>query len=218
MYDVELGSQISNELKRAGIETPVMLDKLLITRSRYIANHFQSIMELLGLDMGDDSLKDTPARIGKMYVNEVFRGLDYGYFPKCTTVINKMHYDEVIISDGIDVLSMCEHHFVPFIGKAYVGYIPDTKVLGLSKFNRVVDFFARRPQVQERLTEQIHLAFRYILDTADVALVIRAQHYCVKLRGVKQTTTTTVTSKVSGRFKEKEALRAEFLSLIRDNQ
>lgn len=211
--DTALGEMIGERLKLAGIETP-MTNDLLIARRDHISGMFYKIMQALGLDLKDDSLQGTPARIGKMFVSEVFYGLQYSNFPKCTTVENKMKYDEVIVSDGIDVLSMCEHHFIPFVGKAYVGYIPKTKVLGLSKFNRVVDFFSRRPQVQERLTEQVHLAFRTILETDDIALVIRAQHMCVKLRGVKQNSTWTTTSKMSGRFRESDALRAEFMALI----
>jgi GTP cyclohydrolase I len=175
---------------------------------------FREIMDHgLGLDLDDDSLRETPKRVAKMFSEEVFYGLDYSNFPACTVIDNKMGYDEAIAGTKIDVLSMCEHHFVPFIGHAYVAYIPGTKVLGLSKFNRVVDFFARRPQVQERLTEQCHAAFTTILETDDVAVVIRCQHLCVRLRGVKQDGGSTVTSKLGGRFKSVDALRSEFFAL-----
>lgn len=217
--DEQLGIKISTRLQQLGIETP-MVNMLYYNdtnggQSQLIRSAHATIMNSLGLDLQDDSLKDTPSRIAKMYTQEVFYGLDYTNFPKCTTIENKMGYDEVVVVKGIDVLSMCEHHFVPFIGCAHVGYIPKTKVLGLSKFNRVVDFFSRRPQVQERLGEQIHLALRTILETDDIAIVIEAQHFCVKLRGVKQDNTSTVTSKVTGRFMEKPELRAEFMALIR---
>jgi GTP cyclohydrolase I len=209
-FDPNLGKRIQGVLVAHGIETPIFCPPDLTE----LAGATQSLVESLGLDMSDDSIKDTPSRIAKMYAEEVFYGLNYNNFPKCTTIENKMRYDEVIVSDGIEVLSMCEHHFVPFVGTAHIGYIPNNKVLGLSKFNRVTDFFARRPQVQERLTEQIHAALSSILETEHIAVVIKAQHFCVKLRGVKDGHTQTHTSKLSGRFRNSEALRAEFFSLI----
>lgn len=215
--DPQLGYCVSLILKQAGVETPIVP---ALSASRPKAFRYQSIKEChhtvmtnLGLDLQDDSLRDTPSRVAKMYCNEVFTGLDYDNFPKCTTVENKMHYDEVVAVKGISVMSMCEHHFLPFVGTAKIAYIPKDKVLGLSKFNRVTDFFSRRPQVQERLTAQIFLALQAILDTEDVAIVINADHYCVKLRGVQDANSNTTTSKMGGKFFTNPTLRQEFFNL-----
>lgn len=175
-----------------------------------ISRHFKSIMELLGLNLDDDSLKGTPDRVAKMYLNEVFYGLEAGDFPRVMTVENKMHYNQMLISKGIDVKSFCEHHFVPFIGNATVSYIPKDKVIGLSKINRIVDYYSRRPQVQERLTEQIKECLVKVLGTSDVAVQITAVHYCVYMRGVQQVNSETVTTALSGAF-ENGATRQEFL-------
>lgn len=214
-YDIEQGILVNLHLLTIGVETPMVepAHKHIPPLSHEVGLHYQQIMEKMGLDLKDDSLRDTPSRIGKMYESEIFTGLDYANWPKCTVVKNKMQYDELISVDGINVMSMCEHHFLPFIGTATVAYIPDQWVLGLSKFNRVVDFFSRRPQIQERLTAQIAHALSLVLDTEDVAVVINADHYCVKLRGVKDQGSKTVTSKVMGKFKSVPALRAEFLAL-----
>jgi GTP cyclohydrolase I len=171
-------------------------------------------MVTLGLDLTDDSLADTPKRVAKMFVNEIFWGLDYEAFPKCTTIQNKMGYNEMLIERNINVQSNCEHHFVVIDGLATVGYIPKDVVLGLSKINRVVEYFAKRPQVQERLTEQVFHALEYILDTDNIAVVIDAQHYCVKSRGVEDTGSTTITSKLGGAFKNDPTTRAEFMSIV----
>jgi GTP cyclohydrolase I len=212
--DPELGRRINEVLLAAGIETPMSTALPIGSRHDVIGENFASILDALGMDLQDDSLNDTPRRMAKMYQNEIFTGLDYDNFPACTTIANKMSYNEMIVVKGCDVLSVCEHHLVPFVGLAHVAYIPNHKVLGLSKFNRVVDFFSRRPQVQERLTEQVSAALQYILDTPDVAVVIKAQHMCVKLRGVKQSNSETVTSKVTGKFMEKQSVRDEFFSLV----
>jgi GTP cyclohydrolase I len=173
-------------------------------------------MNILGLDLTDDSLADTPNRVAKMYVNEIFYGLDYENFPKCTAVDNKMKYDEMVVEKNINVQSNCEHHFVVIDGVATVGYIPEDKVLGLSKMNRIVEYFAKRPQIQERLTSQIFHAMSYILGTENVAVTIDATHYCVKSRGVEDTGSSTVTSHLGGAFKTDPALRQEFLALARN--
>ena len=172
-------------------------------------------MQALGLDLSDDSLEETPKRVAKMYVNEVFWGLDYDAFPKCTTVNNKMHYNEMVTERYIIVMSNCEHHFVQIDGLATVAYVPEQKVLGLSKINRIVEYFAKRPQIQERLTEQVFHALTYILETEDVAVMIDAKHYCVASRGVEDTGSSTVTCKLGGGFKTDPAARAEFLSIAR---
>ena len=180
-----------------------------------IESHFKGIMETLGLDLSDDSLIDTPKRVAKMYVNEIFWGLDYEAFPKCTTVDNKMKYNEMVCERNINVQSNCEHHFVVIDGLATVAYVPKDKVLGLSKINRIVEYFSKRPQIQERLTEQIFHTLQFILDTEDVAVMIDAQHYCVKSRGVEDTGSSTVTTRLGGGFKSDPAARNEFLSIAR---
>ena len=148
-----------------------------------------------------------------MYVNEIFWGLDYEAFPKATVVENKMKYNEMVIVKNISVQSNCEHHFVVIDGLACVAYVPKEKVLGLSKINRIVEYFAKRPQIQERLTEQVYHALSFILETEDVAVMIDAQHYCVKSRGVEDTGSSTITSRLGGGFKSDHKARAEFLSL-----
>lgn len=213
--DPELGLAIHTHLLSLGVETPVT-DKLLTSSEKVniIQDKFHDIMVTLGLDLTDDSLADTPKRVAKMYVNEIFWGLDYDAFPKCTTIQNKMGYNEMLIERNINVQSNCEHHFVVIDGLATVGYIPKDVVLGLSKINRVVEYFAKRPQVQERLTEQVFHALEYILDTDNIAVVIDAQHYCVKSRGVEDTGSSTVTSKLGGAFKNDPTTRAEFMSIV----
>ncbi len=175
---------------------------------------FTEIMQTLGLDLSDDSLKETPHRVAKMYVDEIFYGLEADRFPKITIIENKFDYDHAVIEVNIVTNSTCEHHFVPIIGKTHIAYVPNKKVLGLSKFNRIVDYFAKRPQVQERLTLQIHQALIYILETQDVAVVVDAMHACVKTRGIKDVTAMTRTSKLSGVFKEDTSHRLEFLNTI----
>jgi GTP cyclohydrolase I len=172
-------------------------------------------MEILGLDLTDDSLMETPNRVSKMYVNEIFWGLDYENFPKCTAVDNKMKYDEMVVEKDITVMSNCEHHFVIIDGLATVAYLPNKKVLGLSKMNRIVEFFAKRPQIQERLTNQIAAALQFILETEDVAVTINASHYCVKARGVEDYNSSTITSFLGGKFRTDTLVRSEFLALSR---
>ncbi|MBC7428363.1 MAG: GTP cyclohydrolase I FolE [Bacteriovorax sp.] len=175
---------------------------------------FTQIMETLGLDLTDDSLSETPHRVAKMYVDEVFYGLSETTFPKITLVENKFGYDHAVIEVNIVTNSHCEHHFVPIIGKTHIAYIPGKKVIGLSKLNRIVDYFAKRPQIQERLTLQIHQALCEILGTEDVAVVTDAMHACVKTRGIKDVTSMTRTSKLSGVFKKDSCHRVEFMQAI----
>jgi GTP cyclohydrolase I len=213
--DPVLGQQVHAHLVKCGVETPVFDTKLdRKDKIDLIEKNFAVIMETLGLDLTDDSLMDTPKRVAKMYVNEIFWGLDYDAFPKCTAVDNKMKYDEMVIEKNINVQSNCEHHFVVIDGVATVGYIPNQKVLGLSKINRVVEYFSKRPQIQERLTEQVYHALQFILDTDDIGVVIHAQHYCVKRRGVEDTGSSTVTSKLGGCFKNEAQVRAEFMRMV----
>ena len=213
--DSDLGQRVHEHLVKMGVETPTF--QTALDRKDKIAEiekSFSHIMQVLGLDLADDSLMDTPKRVAKMYVNEIFWGLDYDAFPKCTTVDNKMKYDEMVVERSINVQSNCEHHFVVIDGLATVGYIPNQKVLGLSKINRIVEYFSKRPQIQERLTEQIYYALQYILETDNIGVVIDAQHYCVKSRGVEDVGSSTVTSKLGGCFKSDPAVRAEFMNIV----
>jgi GTP cyclohydrolase I len=213
--DPSLGQQVHEHLIKCGVETPTIPNSIeRKDKIDIIERHMHQIMETLGLDLSDDSLMDTPKRVAKMYVNEIFWGLDYEAFPKCTTVDNKMKYDEMVVERGINVQSNCEHHFVVIDGVATVGYIPNQRVLGLSKINRVVEYFSKRPQIQERLTEQVYHALQYILETDNVAVVVDAQHYCVKSRGVEDVGSSTVTSKLGGVFKTDPAVRNEFMNIV----
>jgi GTP cyclohydrolase I len=214
--DPELGQQVHEHLVKMGVETPIK--KRNLDRKDQIAiieGNFAEIMRALGLDLTDDSLIDTPKRVAKMYVNEIFWGLDYDSFPKCTTVDNKMKYNEMVVERNVNVQSNCEHHFVIIDGLATVAYVPKDKVLGLSKINRIVEYFSKRPQIQERLTEQIFHTLQFILGTEDVAVLIDAQHYCVKSRGVEDTGSSTVTSRLGGGFKSDPAVRNEFYQIAR---
>jgi GTP cyclohydrolase I len=214
--DADLGRRVHEYLVQMGVETPTIENNLSRTdKIEIIERKFKDIMEALGLDLTDDSLEETPKRVAKMYVGEIFWGLDYDAFPKCTTVDNKMKYNEMVVERNVNVQSNCEHHFVIIDGLATVAYVPNEKVLGLSKINRIVEYFSKRPQIQERLTEQIFHTLRFILETQDVAVMIDAQHYCVKSRGVEDTGSSTVTVRLGGGFKNDPAARAEFLSIAR---
>ena len=214
--DPVLGQKVHEYLVSVGVETPV-IDNGLSRKEKIekIEGNFDEIVGTLGLDLKDDSLMDTPKRVAKMYVNEIFWGLGYDAFPKVTVVDNKMKYNEMVVEKGISVQSYCEHHFVNIDGLATVAYIPNNKVLGLSKMNRVVEYFSRRPQIQERLTEQIYHALSFILETDNVALTIDAKHFCVKSRGVEDTECSTITSRLGGNFKAHPEVRAEFLALLK---
>lgn len=216
--DPELGLRVHEHLVKMGVETPTTPNKLIRTdKIHIIEGHFKSIMETMGLDLTDDSLIETPKRVAKMYVNETMWGLDFEAFPKCTTVDNKMKYDEMVVERNITVQSLCEHHILPIVGRATIAYVPKDKVLGLSKMPRIVEYFSRRPQIQERLTEQIFHALQYILETDDIAVVIDATHLCVSSRGVEDTSASTVTTKLGGGFKTDPAARAEFMRMVSSN-
>lgn len=176
-----------------------------------ITQKFTEIMETLGLDLNDDSLSETPSRIAKMYVKEIFSGLSPEFFPKITVIDNKMQYDQMIVVQAIECMSFCEHHFLTIDGDATFAYIPNKKVIGLSKINRIVQYFARRPQVQERLTKQIADCLQFILETDHVAVHINARHFCVAARGVEDSKSSTSTSDLRGHFKTKAETRQEFL-------
>ena len=214
--DPELGLKVHEHLVKMGVETPTRPNEIdRKEKIELIESYFEGIMMALGLDLSDDSLTETPKRVAKMYVNEIFWGLDYEAFPKCTTVDNKMHYNEMVVERNVNVQSNCEHHFVVIDGLATVAYVPKQKVLGLSKINRIVEYFSKRPQIQERLTEQIFHTLQFILETEDVAVMIDAQHYCVKSRGVEDTGSSTVTTRLGGGFKTDIAARAEFYQIAR---
>ncbi len=203
---------VREALRRRGLETPIADSRLQAPEKRLrIQAHVSAILEILGLDLIDDSLLETPERIARMYVDEIFRGLDYGNFPKLTVVENTMRSNEMIRVSDISVSSTCEHHFVPIDGVATVAYIPKDKLIGLSKINRIVSFFSQRPQIQERLTEQVLLALQTLLRTQDVAVSIRATHFCVKARGIMHTNSRTTTTALGGAFKESAVTRKEFL-------
>ena len=204
---------VRGALLKRGLETPMTANGLS-RDERYdvIKASFTQILNTLGLDLQDDSLEQTPHRIAKMYVDEIFSGLDYTHFPKITVIQNKMKVEEMVCVDDIDLTSTCEHHFVTIDGSAKVAYIPKDTVIGLSKINRLVRFFSQRPQVQERLTQQVLVAMQTLLGTDDVAVTINAVHYCVKSRGVQDGNSHTRTTSLGGVFKSDPSSRAEFLN------
>jgi GTP cyclohydrolase I len=208
--------EIGNDHLGNAYDTPIRSDAFDISnneKKEIIAEHFRAIMETLGLDLDDDSLMGTPYRVAKMYVEEIFHGLDPNNKPKIALFENKYQYNEMLVEKNITFYSNCEHHFVPIIGKAHIAYISSGKVIGLSKINRIVDYFARRPQVQERLTNQIGNELKHILGTEDVAVVIDAKHLCVSSRGIKDDTSSTTTSFYSGKFKSSSA-KKEFQNYL----
>jgi GTP cyclohydrolase I len=210
--DVSPAEQVREALIAQGLETPLTpSDMTAEQKYERIKGLMTEVVSTLGLDLSDDSLQETPHRIAKMYVNEIFAGLDYANFPKIAQIENKMAVDEMIRISDISVVSTCEHHFVTIDGLAKVAYIPDNTIIGLSKINRIVRFFAQRPQVQERLTKQILVALQTLLATDNVAVSIDATHYCVKSRGVMDTQSKTQTTALGGNFKSSAATRAEFL-------
>lgn len=213
--DPKLGYAIETRLKHLGIQTPTteFLASDAEEKIKTITQHFEHIIRTVGLDLQDDSISGTPKRLATMMVNETMWGLSPANFPRMMTVDNKMQYDEMLVERNISVMSLCEHHLVVFNGHCHLGYIPNGKVVGLSKFNRVVEYFSRRPQVQERLTAQIFETLKYLLDTENVAVMIDCDHYCVISRGVEDQNSSTVTSKLGGVFREHH-VKAEFLSLV----
>jgi GTP cyclohydrolase I len=204
---------VRETLIERGLETP-LIQNGLTREQKYerIRESFTDITRVLGLDLEDDSLCETPHRIAKMYVDEVFAGLDYGQFPRISVIENKMGVEEMVKIDDISLVSTCEHHFVTIDGTARVAYIPGQKIIGLSKINRIVRFFAQRPQVQERLTQQVLVALQTLLETEDVAVSIDATHYCVKARGVMDANSRTQTTALGGAFKANSSTRTEFLA------
>jgi len=198
------------------IDTPMRADAFDLSDEEkmvLIEDHFREIMEVMGLDLTDDSLQGTPHRVAKMFIKEVFYGLNPENKPKISVFENKFKYGEMLVEKNINMNSTCEHHFLPIVGKAHVAYISNGEVIGLSKINRIVDYYARRPQVQERLTVQIARELEEILKTNDVAVIIDAKHMCVSSRGIQDESSSTVTAEYSGRFNER-ATRDEFLKYI----
>lgn len=214
VYD--LHEQIGDEHILTSIETPMRDDAFALTDAEKIdeiATHFKAIMETLGLDLTDDSLQGTPHRVAKMYVQEIFSGLNPANKPKIALFENKYQYNEMLVEKNISFYSNCEHHFVPIMGKAHVAYISNGTVIGLSKLNRIVQYFSKRPQVQERLTVQIGEELKRVLGSEDVAVVIDAKHLCVSSRGIKDESSATVTSFYSGKFND-EAVKREFFQYL----
>ncbi|MGI4761814.1 MAG: GTP cyclohydrolase I FolE [Janthinobacterium lividum] len=200
-----------------GLRTPLRPDAFAKSDDEKIAaitGHFRAIMDELGLDLSDDSLAGTPRRVAKMYVQEWFKGLNPVHRPEVRLFENRYEYQQLLVERDITLFSCCEHHFVPIIGRAHVAYLPGKHVVGLSKLNRVVQYYARRPQVQERLTRQVAEHLRHSLGTPDVAVLIEADHLCVMSRGVNDTSSSTLTSEYGGKFLADSGLRAEFLRQI----
>lgn len=201
----------------SSIETPLREDAFVLdddTKIEQIEAHFEKIMKILGLDLTDDSLRGTPRRVAKMYVKEIFSGLNPKNAPAITLFDNHYQYGEMLIEKNIQFFSNCEHHFVPIVGKAHIAYVSSGKVIGLSKLHRIVNYYARRPQVQERMTIQIAEALKKALGTNDVAVLLDADHHCVSSRGVGDITSSTITSSYNGIFKDNEK-QSQFLKLIR---
>jgi len=207
---------IGDDHVSAAEETPMRADAFVLSdeeKIERIQDNVREIMLTLGLDLEDDSLKGTPNRVAKMFVNEIFSGLDPKRRPKASTFSNKYKYGEMLVEKNIIVYSTCEHHMLPIVGKAHIAYISKGTVVGLSKMNRIVDYFAKRPQVQERLNIQIVRELQQVLGTEDVACVIDAKHLCVNSRGIRDVDSSTVTAEYGGKFKQ-EGVRKEFLEYI----
>ncbi|MEY3323413.1 MAG: cyclohydrolase [Bacteroidota bacterium] len=208
--------ELGDSHQTTSIETPVNTENLnksdaeKLTKIQY---HFKEIMETLGMDLTDDSLKGTPGRVAKMFVKEIFSGLNPKNMPDISLFENKFGYKEILIEKNITVQSFCEHHFLPIIGKAHIAYKPGNKVIGLSKLNRIVDYYSRRPQVQERLTRQIAETLRQVLETDSVAVYIEAVHFCVQARGIEHQGCTTVTTDFGGDFKKEQGKHSFYQSI-----
>jgi GTP cyclohydrolase I len=213
---MEAQEEISMDHLSAAEDTPLRSDAFDLSDEDKIKNikgHVTAILDTLGLDLTDDSLKGTPNRVAKMFVNEIFGGLHPNKRPKASTFSNKYKYGEMLVEKNITLYSTCEHHLLPIVGKAHVAYISKGTVVGLSKINRIVDYFAKRPQVQERLTIQIVRELQKVLGTQDVACVIDAKHLCVNSRGIRDIDSSTVTAEYGGAFKE-AATRKEFINFL----
>jgi len=212
LYHEEVGDMHAS----TSIDTPLRPDAFELdddTKMDMIEQHFSKIMHILGMDLNDDSLKGTPRRVAKMYVKEIFSGLNPENRPQIRLFENKYQYNQMLVEKDITFYSNCEHHFVPIIGKAHVAYISSGKVIGLSKLNRIVQYYSKRPQVQERLTMQVADELKRVLETEDVAVLIVAEHLCVASRGVKDVNSSTITAEYSGKFNDQDTKR-EFLTYL----
>jgi GTP cyclohydrolase I len=217
LTEKEIFEIIGDEHQMSSAETPLRPDAFVKTdaqKKAVIEKHFQIIMEELGLDMTDDSLRGTPHRVAKMFVEEIFSGLDPKNKPKLSVFDNSYHYDKMLVEANITFNSTCEHHFLPIIGKAHIGYVSSGKVIGLSKLNRIVDYYARRPQVQERMIMQIFNELKNALETENVIVVVEATHLCVSSRGIKDESSYTSTIQYGGIFNEKEN-RNDFFNMMK---
>jgi GTP cyclohydrolase I len=217
LTEKEIFEIIGDEHHMSSAETPLRPDAFVKTdaeKKAVIEKHFQIIMEELGLDMTDDSLRGTPHRVAKMFVEEIFSGLDPKNKPKLSVFDNSYHYDKMLVEANITFNSTCEHHFLPIIGKAHIGYVSSGKVIGLSKLNRIVDYYARRPQVQERMIMQIFNELKNALETENVIVVVEATHLCVSSRGIKDESSYTSTIQYGGIFNEKEN-RNDFFNMMK---
>jgi GTP cyclohydrolase I len=217
MSNNDLYDEMGDDHFASEADTPMRKDAFTLDdqeKIKLIEADFTKIMHTLGLDLTDDSLKGTPKRVAKMFVNEIFGGLRPDKMPKMSTFENKYKYNQMLVEKDITVYSTCEHHFLPIVGKAHIGYISNGKVIGLSKMNRIVDYFAKRPQVQERLTMQIVKAMQDALGTEDVACVIDAKHLCVNSRGIRDIDSSTVTAELGGVFSTDPTTRREFLHYL----
>ncbi len=202
-------TEIGDDHLYTGLETPMKENAFVLSdqeKKESIAQLFAQIMDIMGLDLNDDSLRGTPQRVAKMYIDEIFSGLNPENKPKVALFENKYQYNQMLVEKNITFYSNCEHHFVPIVGKAHVAYISSGKVIGLSKLNRIVQYFAKRPQVQERLTNQIGVELQSLLETEDVAVIIDAKHLCVSSRGIKDDTSATVTSFYGGAFNDPQKI------------
>lgn len=215
--ELTLIDEVGDDHHATSIDTPLKPDAFDLSdeeKMKKIEAHFREIMDTIGLDLTDDSLNGTPRRVAKMFIKEIFSGLNPENKPAISLFENKFQYKEMLVEKGIQVHSFCEHHFLPIYGKAHVAYIANGKVIGLSKLNRIVEFFAKRPQVQERLTVQIAEELKKVLNTEDVAVYMEAKHMCVQMRGIEHNDCVTITSEYGGAF-QRESVRNEFLQAIK---
>lgn len=220
LLEKELFELLGDEHQMTSAETPLRPDAFVKSdeeKMTTIEKHFKSIMEEMGLDLTDDSLKGTPHRVAKMFIKEIFSGLNPANKPKISVFENSYQYDKMLVEANISFNSTCEHHFLPIIGKAHIGYVSNGKVIGLSKLNRIVDYYARRPQVQERMIMQIFNELKTVLNTEDVIVVIEAEHLCVSSRGIKDSSSYTSTIQYGGIFNEKEN-RNDFFNLMKQDK
>lgn len=216
--DAQLGERVHQHLVQCGVESPINFDvynsRTADEKIKLIEDHMRESLSIMGFDLTNDSVQDTPKRIAKMWVKETMCGLDYDQFPKIMTFENKFQSSGMVVERNVQSMSLCSHHIVTIDGVATVAYIPGTRIIGLSKINRIVEFFSRRPQEAERLTLQIFHALQYILNTDDIAVFLTGTHYCVKSRGVGDVNSSTSTVKLGGSFMSNAMVRKEFYDVV----